>query len=93
MIFTNCCVAHAAYDPTFTARGSPLVIPAALIGVLIAYIAISLSSGGVWLIPTLRILGRRENPAVYWAVIVAAALALTLLLAGAAYASAQSALR
>jgi hypothetical protein len=59
-----------------------------LIAALLAlYIGMALRSDVVWLIPTLRILTRRGNPAGYWAVIGAAALVLTILVALAAYAA------
>ena len=55
--------------------------------VLALYIGMALRFGVVWLMPTLRILIRRENPAGYWAVIGAAALVLTILVALVAYAA------
>ena len=87
MIFTKCCDTSGTWDPTFTAKGSPLIVLIPLIVVLALYIWMTLRTGGAWLIPTLRIVSRKENPAGYWAAITAAALALTIAFAATAYAA------
>ena len=87
MIFTNCCQTNMPHDTTFASRGSPLALSIAPIVVLGLCIRMAPRSGGVWLIPTLGILGRKENPVVYWAAIVAAALVPTILFGLTAYAA------
>jgi hypothetical protein len=68
-------------------RAAAPTLWAALVAVLGAYIGMALRNGCVWLFfPTLRVLTRKENPAGYWAVLGAAALALTILVGIMAYA-------
>ena len=68
-------------------RAAAPTLWAALVAVLGVYIGMALRNGCVWLFfPTLRVLTRKENPAGYWAVLGAAALALTILVGIMAYA-------
>ena len=60
-------------------------IVTALIGSLGLYIWMALRTGVVWLVPTLRILNRRDNPTGYWTTIGAAAFALASLVGFIAY--------
>jgi hypothetical protein len=68
-------------------RSAAPTLWAALVAALGVYIGMALRDGCVWLFfPTLRVLTRSENPAGYWTVLGAAALALTILVGIMAYA-------